>query len=167
MTAFDDPIRLSQGHDLDDAGPRLRQLLPSVLDPLTVGLPGVAGEVWGPSQQVGHGLDPDLMPGVVRLDTGVQADGSLVRGHSGMFTPGSTAWRNLLAVMTRGTVDVLEPGRWHSHLEALQPATVRQSPGHPSVPGHPPRYVVDRSPYADPDYRPPALDLATGEVTHR
>ncbi len=167
MTAFDDPIRLSQGHDLDDAGPRLRQLLPTVLHPLTVGLPDAAGAVWGPAQQVGHGLDPDLMPGVVRLDTGVHADGSLVRGHSGMFTPGSTAWRNLLAVMTRGTVDVLEPERWRSHLEPLQPPTVRQAPGHPSVPGHLPRYVVDRSPYGDPHYRPPTLDLGTGEVSLR
>jgi hypothetical protein len=83
MTAYDDPIRLSQGHDLHDAGPRLRQLLPPVLDPLTVGLPEVAGAALGPTSQVGHGLDPDLLPGVVRLDTGVHDDGSLVRGHSG------------------------------------------------------------------------------------
>jgi hypothetical protein len=167
MTAFDDPIRLSQGHDGRDAGARLRQLMPGVLDPLTVGLPDVADDIWGPASQVGHGRDPDLMPGVVRLDTGVHDDGTLVQGHSGMFQPGSTAWRNLLAVMTRGKVEVLEPQRWRSHLEPLQLPTVRQEPGHPSVPDHPPRYVVDASPYGDPRYQPPVLDLVTGEVTSR
>lgn len=167
MTAFDDPIRLSQGHDMRDADDRLRQLAPGVLDPLTVGLPEAAGDVWGPASEIGHGRDPDLIPGVVRLDTGVHDDGTLVRGHSGMFRPGSTAWRNLLAVMTRGRVEVLEPERWRSHLEPLQISTVRQEPGHPSVPAHPPRYVVDGTPYGDPSYRPPVLDLATGEVAGR
>jgi hypothetical protein len=159
MTAYDDPIRLSQGHDMRDAGPRLRQLLPLPLDPLTVGLPHLASDAFGPASQVGHGLDPDLMPGVVRLDTGVHDDGTLVRGHSGMFAPHSTAWRNLLEVMTRGHVEVLEPQRWASHLEPLQLPTVSEQPGHPVVAGHAPRYVVDRSPYGDPGYRPPVLDL--------
>jgi hypothetical protein len=159
MTAYDDPIRLSQGHGMDDAGRRLRQLLPTALDPFSRGVPEVAADLLGPARQVGHGLDPDLLPGVVRLDTGVHDDGTLVRGHSGMFAPHSTAWRNLLAVMTQGRVEVLEPERWSSHLEALQIPTVRQQPGHPTVPGHPPRYVVDRSPYGDPYYRPPVLDL--------
>jgi hypothetical protein len=95
----------------------------------------------------------------VRLDTGVHDDGTLVRGHSGMFEPHTTAWRNLLAVMTRGRVGQLEPQRWASHLEPLQLPTVRQAPGHPVVPGHLPRYVLDRSPYGDPHYRPPVLDL--------
>jgi hypothetical protein len=162
MTAYDDPIRLSQGHDMTDAGPRLRQLLPPVLDPLTLGPPQLAAEAFGPAPQVGHGLDPDLLPGVVRLDTGVHDDGSLVSGHSGMFTEHSTAWRNLLAVMTRGRVEVLEPQRWASHLEPLRLATVRVAPGHPAVPAHAPRYVVDRSPYSDPHYSPPVLDLGAG-----
>jgi hypothetical protein len=159
MTAYDDPIRLSQGHDMDDAGPRLRQLLPLPLDPLTIGLPHVAAAALGPASQVGHGLDPDLLPGVVRLDTGAFDDGTLVRGHSGMFAEHSTAWRNLLAVMTRGHVEVLEPQRWASHLEPLQLPTVSQQPGHPVVPGHAPRYVIDASPYGDPHYSPPVLDL--------
>ncbi|HET8615737.1 MAG TPA: alpha/beta hydrolase [Actinomycetales bacterium] len=163
MTAYDDPIRLSQGHGLSDGGYRLRQLVPSVLDPLTIGAP-VVGRELGPSSQIGHGLDPDLLPGVVRLDTGVHDDGTLVSGHSGMFTSHSTAWRNLLAVMTKGKVEVLEPQRWSSHLEPLQLPTVLQTPGHPSVPGHLPRYVVDRSPYGDPHYQPPVLDLAKGET---
>jgi hypothetical protein len=162
MTAYDDPIRLSQGHDMDDAGPRLRQLLPLPLDPLTVGLPHVAAAAVGPASQVGHGLDPDLLPGVVRLATGVHDDGTLVRGHSGMFAQHSTAWRNLLGVMTGGQVEVLEPQRWASHLEPLQLTTVSQQPGHPVVPGHAPRYVIDRSPYGDPHYRPPVLDLGGG-----
>jgi hypothetical protein len=162
MTAYDDPIRLSQGHGMRDAGPRLRSMLPLPLDPLTVGLPHLAGEAFGPASQVGHGLDPDLLPGVVRLDTGIHDDGTLVSGHSGMFAPHSTAWRNLQAVMTGGRVEVLEPQRWSSHLEPLQLPTVREEPGHPVVPGHAPRYVVDRSPYGDPHYRPPVLDLGGG-----
>ena len=33
--------------------------------------------------QVGHGRDPDVIPGVTRLDTGLRADGrTLVSGHS-------------------------------------------------------------------------------------
>lgn len=162
MTAYDDPIRLSQGHDMTDAGSRLRQLLPPLLDPLTLGPPQLAAEAFGPATQIGHGLDPDLMPGVVRLDTGVHDDGSLVSGHSGMFAEHSTAWRNLLAVMTRGRVEVLEPHRWASHLEPLRLATARVAPGDPVVPAHAPRYVVDRSPYGDPHYSPPVLDLGAG-----
>jgi hypothetical protein len=159
MTAYDDPIRLSQGHGVPDAGRRLRRMLPVWLDPLSVGVPRLGAEAFGPASQVGHGLDPDLLPGVVRLDTGVHDDGTLVHGHSGMFAPHSTAWRNLLGVMTAGRVEVLEPDRWASHLQALQLPTVSQQPGHPAVPGHAPRYVIDRSPYGDPHYRPPVLDL--------
>ena len=61
-----------------------------------------------------------------------------------------------------GQVEVLEPQRWASHLEPLQLTTVSQQPGHPVVPGHAPRYVIDRSPYGDPHYRPPVLDLGGG-----
>ena len=162
MTAYDDPIRLSQGHGMANAGPRLRQMLPFWLDPLSVGLPHLAADAFGPASQVGTAYDPDLLPGVVRLDTGVHDDGTLVRGHSGMFAPHSTAWRNLLGVMTGGQVEVLEPDRWASHLQPLQLTTVSQQPGHPVVPGHAPRYVIDRSPYGDPHYRPPVLDLGGG-----
>jgi hypothetical protein len=62
--------------------------------------------------------------------------------------------------MTRGRVEVLEPRRWSSHLEPLRLPTVPLEPWHPVTPGHAPRYVVDRSPYGDPHYRPPVLDLA-------
>jgi hypothetical protein len=67
-----------------------------------------------------------------------------------VFTPGSTAWRNLLATMTGEPVQVLEPARWRTHLE---PWGVRLDDGVPHL--HPPRYVVDRTPWSDPGYRPP------------
>jgi hypothetical protein len=89
----------------------------------------------------------------------VHDDGTLVRGHSGMFAQHSTAWRNLLGVMTGGQVEVLEPQRWASHLEPLQLPTVSQQPGHPVVPGHAPRYDIDASPYGDPHSSPPVLAL--------
>jgi len=106
----------------------------------------VATVLAGDPSQVGHGADPDLLPGVVRLDPGVHDDGRPVRGHSSMFSADSTAWRNLLATLDGGRVHVLEPGRWASHLE---PATLRDLP----------HYVVDRTPWSDPGYRPPVLDL--------
>lgn len=76
MTAGDDPIRFVQG----------------------IYLPGPV--------PMGHGVDPDVLPGVTRLATGTFDDGRPVRGHSAMFTPGSTAWRNLLATMTGAPVVV-------------------------------------------------------------
>lgn len=162
MTAYDDPIRLVQGHDAADASARLSAMLPAPMDPLAPIAAGVARRVVPASGAVGHGLDPDLLPGVVRLDTGVHDDGRLVRGHSSMFEPDSTAWRNLLGVMTKGEVSVLQPQLWSSHLETLGAAVTL--PGGAVVGGTtmrplPPRYVVDRSPYADPDYRAPVLDL--------
>ena len=162
MTAYDDPIRLTQGHDAADATPRLRAMLPAQLDPIAPVVAAVASLVVGGTGQVGHGLDPDLVPGVVRLDTGVHDDGTLVRGHSGMFEPGSTAWRNLLGVMTQGQVSLLQPQLWSSHLDPLDAAVTL--PGGVVLGGTtmhplPPRYVVDHSPYDDPTYRPPVLDL--------
>ena len=163
MTAYDDPIRLAQGHDAADAGVRVRAMLPAALDPLAPAAAAAALAAVPAPGALGHGLDPDLLPGVVRLDTGVAADGRLVRGHSGMFEPGSTAWRNLLAVMTRGRVEVLQPGLWSSHLDPLgvDARPLADGPGDwdPAVRVHPPRYVVDRTPYADPGYRAPTLDL--------
>lgn len=162
MTAYDDPIRLAQGHDAADATPRLRAMLPAPLDPLAPVVAEAARRLVPGSSTLGHGMDPDLVPGVVRLDTGVNLDGSLVRGHTGMFAPDSTAWRSLLAVMTRGEVAVLQPQLWASHLDPLGAAVELPGGGvmggtivRPLVP----RYVVDRSPYSDPDYRPPMLDL--------
>lgn len=163
MTAFDDPVRLAQGHDAADSPTRLRTMLPAALDPLAPAVAGAAVAVAPSPAAVGHGLDPDLLPGVVRLDTGVQVDGRLVRGHSGMFAPGSTAWRNLLAVMTRGRVQVLQPGLWSSHLDPLGVEAHLPTAGpDPVVHVHLPRYVIDRTPYADPGYRAPTLDLGPG-----
>ena len=163
MTAYDDPIRLAQGHDAADSAARLRAMLPAALDPVVPAVTGAALAAVPAPAAIGHGLDPDLLPGVVRLDTGVGADGRLVRGHSGMFEPGSTAWRNLLAVMTRGRVEVLQPGLWSSHLDPLgvdvHPPTASIDA---SVHVHLPRYVVDRTPYIDPGYRAPTLDLGPG-----
>ena len=162
MTTYDDPIRLAQGHDASDVTPRLQAMLPAQLDPLAPVVAAVAVLAAGGTDQVGHGLDPDLLPGVVRLDTGVHEDGTLVRGHSSMFEPDSTAWRNLLAVMTKGEVSLLQPQLWSSHLDPLGAAVTL--PGGAVMGGTtmrplPPRYVVDHSPYDDPTYRPPVLDL--------
>lgn len=172
MTAPDDPIQMSQGHSAADASEALDELLPGGIDPLAPVVAPLAADALGGSEQIGHGLDPDEVPGVVRLDTGVHADGSLVRGHSGMFDPGdgppgmpapSTAWRNLLAVMVGGRVEVLEPRLWASHLEPLA-AQVTGPPGVAGLGGlsvrvRAPHYVVDRSPYDAPGYRPPLLDM--------
>ena len=163
MTAYDDPVRLAQGHDAADSAARLRAMLPAALDPAAPAVAGAAVAVVPAPEAIGHGLDPDLLPGVVRLDTGVDADGRLVRGHSGMFAPGSTAWRNLLAVMTRGRVEVLQPGLWSSHLDPLGlDAHLPATGPDPAVHVHLPRYVIDRTPYSDPGYRAPTLDLGPG-----
>jgi alpha/beta hydrolase family protein len=112
MTAPDDPIQLVQGagfRSRDEIEHSLRtvvDVLPLPLKPLAPAVTlGVAVASADPLQ-IGHGLDPDLVPGVTRLDTGVRPDGhTLVSGHGGMFEPGSTAWRNLLAVMRGDPVE--------------------------------------------------------------
>ena len=137
-------------------------MLPIQLDLIAPVVAGVASLVVGGTGQVGHGLDPDMLPGVVRLDTGVHDDGRLVRGHSGMFEPGSTAWRNLLGVMTQGDVSVLQPQLWSSHLDPLGVAVTLPGGvvlGGTTMQPLPPRYVIDHSPYDDPTYRPLVLDL--------
>lgn len=86
----------------------------------------VQGGVEAPG--LGHGRDPDTMPGTILLDSGFHvADpnapddigrpighlaGTEIRGihaHSEVFNPQSDAWRNILAVLTGGPV-VLKPG---------------------------------------------------------
>ncbi len=59
----------------------------------------------------GHGADPDLLDGVTRLETGYMRAGEPSSGrvdgpwaHSGVFTEGSTAWRNILDAMTGAPV---------------------------------------------------------------
>lgn len=150
LTAYDDSIRLAQGYDLSDAAGRWRAMAPGALDPAAPLVARTLRLVVGDPAQVGLGPDPDLVPGVVRLDPGVFDDGRPVRGHSAMWTPGSTAWRNLLATANGAPVSVLEPQRWSSHLE---PAQVGVGAGGVDVRW--PRYVVDRTPWDDPAYRPP------------
>ena len=65
---------------------------------------------WDPVPYAGplvHGLAPTTIESVVVLDTGGHADGTGISGgsgHSGVFTPGSTAWENILAVLIGGPV---------------------------------------------------------------
>jgi hypothetical protein len=161
MTTADDPVQLAQGAgfgSLDQVGHSLRTMsgvLPGPLKALTGPLTGVAVATSTNPLQAGHGLDPDLIPAVTRLDTGVRPDGvTLVSGHGGMFEPGSSAWRNLVAVMHGDPVQVLEPERWHS---ALVPAGA--GPQGVSLP----HYVVTHSPYDAPGYAPP-VQPSTGRV---
>jgi hypothetical protein len=50
-----------------------------------------------------HGLPPTAIDSVVVLDTGGYLDGTEISGpsaHSGVLARGSTAWENILAVLT-------------------------------------------------------------------
>lgn len=169
MTDPDDPIQLAQGAGFGSLGQVQHSLatvsgvLPRPLGPLAVPLAAGVAVAAGDPSRVGHGLDPDLIPSVTRLDTGVRADGhTLVSGHSGMFDPGSTAWRNLLAVMHGDQVQVLEPGRWRTE---LVPAQVQVAVGSSGIAAGAaaPHYVVTRSPYDGPGYQPPVRP-STGRV---
>ncbi len=161
MTDPDDPIQLVQGAGFGSPAQvghslaTLTGVLPPPLKPLAVPLGETAVAVSGGPGHVGHGLDPDLIPGVTRLDTGVLADGhTLVSGHGGMFAVGSDAWRNLLAVMHGDPVRVLEPARWHSDLVPSE-VQARLGPHGLMVTGSVAHYVVTRSPYDTPGYQPP------------
>ena len=161
MTDPDDPIQLVQGAGLGSAGQvghsllTVQSVLPWPLKPLALPLATTAAVVSGAPSQVGHGLDPDLIPGVTRLDTGVLADGhTLVSGHGGMFAVGSGAWRNLLAVMHGDPVRVLEPARWHSELVPSE-VDARLGPHGLAVTATAAHYVVTRSPYGTAGYQPP------------
>lgn len=68
----------------------------------------------------GHGADPDTLAGVTRLETGYVIAGDPSSGrleglgaHSGVFEKGSTAWENILQVMTGGLVGVEVPPGLH------------------------------------------------------
>lgn len=63
------------------------------------------------SSLLGHGADPDTLPGVTHLETGridsTDPTSELLQGpssHSQVFTRGSDAWNNMRAVMTGGDV---------------------------------------------------------------
>ena len=110
-------------------------------DPITL----AQGTSVGP---LGHGSDPDALDNVVRLETGLvdhlDRSSDLLQGgaaHSGVFTPGSTAWRNILNVMTGGEVMLY-----------TEPGWVQSSPD---------RLLVDdfRYPMEDPTFQPPTLDI--------
>jgi hypothetical protein len=77
-----------------------------VQDPPDVTVPGLA--------KLGHGASALEDPAVVRLESGyidadhpekgVLEDLSMNDAHSAPFTPGSTAWNNIVGVVTGGTV---------------------------------------------------------------
>ncbi|CAN5546432.1 WXG100 family type VII secretion target [soil metagenome] len=65
-----------------------------------------------------HGADPDDMPGVVQLDTGLRLTGAPMIGpaaHSAVLNEPSDAWHNILAVITGDWADLdvksVEPPR--------------------------------------------------------
>jgi len=120
VSQFDDPCR-----------PRYSMTAPADL----IGY--VQGSGDGPG--VGHGLDPDEMPGTILLDTGFHVDdpnapddigrplgplaGTEIRGihaHSEVFNPGSGAWRNVLGVLTGGPL-VLKAGAQPPVVEGCGP----------------------------------------------
>lgn len=159
MTAPDDPIQLAQGAGFGSVAQAeqwvrtVAGVLPLPLKPFTLAVTTGLLATSSDPFQVGHGLDPDLIPGVTRLDTGLRADGrTVVSGHSGMFEPGSDAWRNLLAVMRGEPVHVFEPGRWHADLVPVGTSL--------------PHYEVTRSPYDHPGYAPPTTP-STGALCTR
>ncbi len=169
MTDLDDPIQLSQGAglgSLDQVGHSVRAVagvLPAPLKPFAAPVVGALGVVSGGPLHVGHGLDPDHIPALTRLDPGVRADGhTLVSGHGGMFDSGSTGWHNLLAVMRGGPVGVLEPERWSSRVVPAA-VDVHVGAGGVDVAAVVPHIVVTRSPYSAPGYQPP-VQASTGPV---
>lgn len=95
-----------------------------------------------------HGADPDLLGGVTRLETGVtdhdDRSSALLSGgaaHSGVFNENSTAWRNMLAVMTGGEAMVY-----------TEPAWVDPDPDRLHVEEY-------RYPFTDPTFVPPTKDV--------
>ncbi len=97
---------------------------------------------------VGHGADPNELGNAVRLETGY-ADArhpseGILQGsgaHSGVFNPGSTAYNNILGVLTGDDVSLYRPPDW-----------VRVE-----VNGQ----IVDdwQYPMENPDYHPPTMDV--------
>lgn len=101
-----------------------------------------------PGDNRGHGIDPDELPGVVRMETGrTDADdphSDLLKGpgaHSDVFTPGSDAWNNIFNVMVGGEVTLYQPPDVDYY---VAPPFVWRDTDHPME---------------DPDYMPPKLDV--------
>ena len=61
---------------------------------------------------LGHGGNPSTMDGSTRLATGITQEGEPLTGpsaHGGVFSPGSTAWNNMYAVLTGGRATLAPP----------------------------------------------------------
>lgn len=97
---------------------------------------------------LGHGCGPDALTDVVRLETGLYEDGDVTSGvlagtdsHGDVFTVGSTAFNNMLGVMTGGDVSLhVPPDEFYGGADANG---IVQYP----------------YPVQDPDYRPPTVDV--------
>lgn len=102
---------------------------------------------------LGHGGNPDTMPGFVRLETGRFDDGpdsasrgGLIEGvgsHTTVLTPRSTAWNNMFAVIQGGRV------------VPYQPPIVTILPVAPGTAAPPP--ILVQQPYSSPLYTPATL----------
>jgi Alpha/beta hydrolase len=88
-------VAVDQPGDWHNRNPRVERFaMTAPLDP--IGL--IQGQPLGV-----HGADPDVMPGVTRLDTGRRLDGSPMSGlsaHGDVLNEPSDAWHNLYAVIT-------------------------------------------------------------------
>lgn len=100
---------------------------------------------------LGHGADPDLLDDVIRLETGYVDTANPERGllsgpsaHSGVFERDTTAFQNILGVMTGGEVSLFSP-----------PVEVYHPPG-PGTQG----WYEYVNPMEDPSYRPPTSDVS-------
>lgn len=98
---------------------------------------------------VGHGADPDMLDNVVRLETGRADDSdpysSLLEGpssHSAVFTEGSTAWRNILAVMQGGEASLYTEPEVHVFANGTPRST-----------------IITEYPMENPDFVPPTVDI--------
>ncbi|MGL4173109.1 MAG: alpha/beta hydrolase [Actinomycetota bacterium] len=152
LTTPDDWIQFVQGRTADDAAALGADLAPLPLVPSVWGGGVGVPHLLNGAERIGHGLDPDEIPGVIRLDSGVTADGHLTLGHSGAFAPGSTAWRNLLEVSRGGPVQVLQPELWRVEVERAG-----LNVDWFDVSFRPPRHVVKESPWWDVGYQPPVM----------
>lgn len=102
----------------------------------------------GTTDQVSPTRAADPLSGVTRLETGLREDGTpssgLLRGmnsHSDVFNVGTTAFNNILGVMTGGEVSL--------YVDAYEYAgQVPASEG--------PAYL---NPMENPDYQPPTMDV--------
>lgn len=81
--------------------------------------------------RLGHGADPDRL--FVELATGNYADGTEIDedAHSRVFTEDSDAWKNMVQVVTGGTVDVRVPPDVDVYTGPYGGAAVIETPNDP------------------------------------